>query len=164
MGIQVVIEALGIGGGDLPLIIAFAILAAYTYTSGLRAPAMIALVKDTLIYATVIVAVIYIPSKLGGFDAIFGAAAEELPKRDEPGALIPGGADAHVAYATLALGLRDGAVPVPARAHRRAELALAGRGAPQHVAAAGVDLPARPDGAVRLHGDRRGHQRRASRT
>jgi solute:Na+ symporter, SSS family len=104
VGIQVVIQALGIGGGDLPLIIAFAILAAYTYTSGLRAPAMIALVKDTLIYATVIVAVIYIPSKLGGFDAIFGAAAEELPKRDEPGALIPGGADAHVAYATLALG------------------------------------------------------------
>jgi SSS family solute:Na+ symporter len=45
-------------------------------TSGLRAPAMIALVKDTLIfqvvlgglgiYATVIVAIIYIPSKLGG--------------------------------------------------------------------------------------------------
>ncbi len=31
--------------------LAFAILAAYTYTSGLRAPAMIALVKDTLIYA-----------------------------------------------------------------------------------------------------------------
>ena len=32
--------------GDLPLIIAFAILAAYTYNSGLRAPALIALVKD----------------------------------------------------------------------------------------------------------------------
>jgi solute:Na+ symporter, SSS family len=104
VGIQVVIEALGIGAGDLPIIIAFAILAAYTYTSGLRAPAMIALVKDTLIYATVIVAVIYIPSKLGGFDNIFGAAAEALPERDEPGALIPSGADAHVAYATLALG------------------------------------------------------------
>jgi SSS family solute:Na+ symporter len=104
LGIQVVIEALGIGGGDLPLIIAFAILAAYTYTSGLRAPAMIALVKDTLIYATVIVAVIYIPSQLGGFDAIFASAAEELPNRDEPGALIPSGVDAHMAYATLALG------------------------------------------------------------
>jgi solute:Na+ symporter, SSS family len=104
VGIQVVIEALGIGGGDLPLILAFAILAAYTYTSGLRAPAMIALVKDTLIYATVIVAVIYIPSELGGFDDIFAAAGEELPERDEPGALIPSGADAHIAYATLALG------------------------------------------------------------
>jgi solute:Na+ symporter, SSS family len=65
---------------------------------------MIALVKDTLIYATVIVAVIYIPSKVGGYDAIFSSAAEELPKRDTPGALIPGTADAQVAYATLALG------------------------------------------------------------
>jgi solute:Na+ symporter, SSS family len=65
---------------------------------------MIALVKDTLIYATVIVAIIYIPSKLGGWDAIFSAASEELPQRDEPGALVPGTPDAHVAYATLALG------------------------------------------------------------
>jgi SSS family solute:Na+ symporter len=103
VGIQVVLGGLGIEG-EWPLIIAFAILAAYTYTSGLRAPAMIALVKDTLIYATVIVAIIYIPSKLGGWDNIFGAAAQELPQRDEPGALVPGNADAHVAYATLALG------------------------------------------------------------
>jgi SSS family solute:Na+ symporter len=65
---------------------------------------MIALVKDTLIYATVLVAIIYIPSKLGGWDAIFSSASEELPKRDEPGALIPSAADAQVAYATLALG------------------------------------------------------------
>jgi solute:Na+ symporter, SSS family len=104
VGIEVVIDALGIGGGHLPLIIAFAILAAYTYTSGLRAPAMIALVKDTLIYATVIVAVIYIPSKLGGFDNIFSSAASGLTKHSPPGALIPSGADAQVAYATLALG------------------------------------------------------------
>jgi solute:Na+ symporter, SSS family len=103
VGIQVVLGGLGISG-DWPLIIAFAILAAYTYTSGLRAPAMIALVKDTLIYATVIVAIIYIPSKLGGWDSIFGAAAKELPKHDQPGALVPSGADAQVAYATLALG------------------------------------------------------------
>jgi solute:Na+ symporter, SSS family len=103
VGIQVVLGGLGIEG-EWPLIIAFAILAAYTYTSGLRAPALIALVKDTLIYATVIVAIIYIPSKLGGWDAIFSAASEELPQRDEPGALVPGTPDAHVAYATLALG------------------------------------------------------------
>jgi solute:Na+ symporter, SSS family len=103
VGIQVVLEGLGIEG-EWPLIIAFAVLAAYTYTSGLRAPAMIALVKDTLIYATVIVAIVYIPSKLGGWDNIFGAASQALPERDEPGALIPGTSDAHVAYATLALG------------------------------------------------------------
>jgi solute:Na+ symporter, SSS family len=101
VGIQVVLEGLGIQG-EWPLIIAFAVLAAYTYTSGLRAPAMIALVKDTLIYVTVIVAIVYIPSKVGGWDNIFNSAAQALPGRDEPGALIPGTSDAHVAYATLA--------------------------------------------------------------
>ena len=89
VGIEFVLKGLGVSG-EWPLIVAFAILAAYTYTSGLRAPAMIALVKDTLIYLTVIVAVIYIPSKLGGFDNIFASAAEALPERDTPGALIPG--------------------------------------------------------------------------
>jgi SSS family solute:Na+ symporter len=103
VGIEFVLKGLGVSG-HWPLIVAFAILAAYTYTSGLRAPAMIALVKDTLIYLTVIVAVIYIPSKVGGFDNIFASAAEALPERDTPGALIPGTADAQVAYATLALG------------------------------------------------------------
>jgi solute:Na+ symporter, SSS family len=52
----------------------------------------------------VIVAIIYIPSELGGWDNIFSSANETLPERDEPGALIPGTPDAHVAYATLALG------------------------------------------------------------
>jgi Na+/proline symporter len=65
LGIQVVLGAMGITG-DWPLILAFAILAGYTYQSGLRAPALIAVVKDVLIYLTIIVAVIYIPGKLGG--------------------------------------------------------------------------------------------------
>ena len=103
VGIQVVLGAMGVSG-DWPLVIAFAILAAYTYSSGLRAPALIALVKDTLIWITVLVAVIYIPSKVGGFDNIFSAAGKALPTRDTPGALIPGKTDAQVAYATLALG------------------------------------------------------------
>ena len=70
VGIQSVLTVMGIGGTssntfvrDLPLIIAFAIVAAYTYLAGLRAPALIAFVKDTLIYVTVIVAILYIPSQ-----------------------------------------------------------------------------------------------------
>ena len=59
--------------GDLPLIIAFVILAAFTYTSGLRAPAMIAVVKDVLIYLVVIAVMIFVPLKLGGFGPIFAA-------------------------------------------------------------------------------------------
>ncbi len=103
VGIEFVLKGLGVSG-EWPLIVAFTILAAYTYTSGLRAPAMIALVKDSLIYLTVIVAIVYITSELGGFDNVFAAASEALPERDEPGALIPSGADAQVAYASLALG------------------------------------------------------------
>src|ERR1700761_771017 len=82
VGMQTVIGALGIPG-HLPLIVAFAVLAAFTYTSGLRAPAMIAIVKDLLIYLTVIVAVIVIPIELGGFGSIFAHIAPAkllLPK------------------------------------------------------------------------------------
>jgi len=83
VGMKVVFAQLGgpfaVQNGLPALTIAFALLAAYTYTSGLRAPAMIALVKDTMIYITVIAAVIVIPIKLGGWGHIFSAAAAALP-------------------------------------------------------------------------------------
>ena len=102
VGIQVVLAGMGISG-DLPLIIAFVILAAYTYFSGLRAPAMIALVKDVIIYITVIVAVVVIPARLGGYGAIFAAADTALKAKGLPqGVLLAPGQ--YSAYATLALG------------------------------------------------------------
>jgi solute:Na+ symporter, SSS family len=115
VGIQSVLIVMGVGGSssnwfirDLPLLIAFMILATYTYLAGLRAPALIAFVKDTLIYLTVIVAIFYIPTRLGGWGHIFGTAAAHLktinPNTGKPfGALItpPAG---EWAYATLALG------------------------------------------------------------
>jgi solute:Na+ symporter, SSS family len=103
LGIEVALGAMGVEG-EWPLIIAFVILAAYTYSSGLRAPALIAVVKDVMIWIVIVVALIVIPSKLGGFDAIFDAAREALPQKETPGALVPGTADAQVAYLTLALG------------------------------------------------------------
>jgi SSS family solute:Na+ symporter len=82
VGIEVVIGALGFHaegfGGDIPLIIAFIILAAFTYTSGLRAPAMIAIVKDLLIYITVLAAVIVVPLHLGGYAHVFAAIPAAL--------------------------------------------------------------------------------------
>ncbi|WP_079415708.1 monocarboxylate uptake permease MctP [Thiomonas intermedia] len=81
VGIQVVIGGLGFSTqglmGDLPLVIAFIILAAFTYTSGLRAPASIAVVKDLLVYITVIALIIVVPYKLGGFGNIFAAIPKE---------------------------------------------------------------------------------------
>ena len=85
VGMERVIQALGFHGegifSHLPLTIAFVILALYTYSSGLRAPAMIAFVKDTMIYIFVIAAVIYIPTQLGGYGAIFDAAGAALDKK-----------------------------------------------------------------------------------
>jgi SSS family solute:Na+ symporter len=113
VGIQAVLEVAGIGGEsliarDLPLLIAFAVLAAYTYSAGLRAPAMIAFVKDTLIYIVIAVAVIYLPIKFGGWLGIFDAAQAKMatpnPATGAPtGVFIPG-PTLHWAYASLALG------------------------------------------------------------
>ncbi len=115
VGIQAVLTVMGVGGSssneflkDLPLIIAFLVLAGYTFVSGLRAPALIAFVKDTLIYVMIIVAIIYIPARVGGWQHIFGVANTHLqstnPKTGKPfGSLIlePAG---EWAFATAALG------------------------------------------------------------
>jgi SSS family solute:Na+ symporter len=116
VGIQAVLDVMGVGGGastnwfvkDLPLLIAFGVLAAYTYSSGLRAPALIAFVKDALIYLVIAVAIIYIPIKLGGFDDVFAKATQALgqtnPATGKPrGAVVPPEAGQWT-YATLALG------------------------------------------------------------
>ena len=114
VGIQAVLEVAGVGGGDnivakdAPLFIAFAVLAAFTYSSGLRAPAVIAFVKDILIYLVIIVAVIYLPGQVGGWDNIFGSAQDKMATVNEAtgkptGAFLPG-VGAGWAYATLALG------------------------------------------------------------
>ena len=114
VGIEAVLEVAGLGGGDnvlaqdLPLFVAFAVLAAFTYSSGLRAPAVIAFVKDTLIYLVIVVAIVYLPSQVGGWEGIFGAAKEKMATVNEAtgkptGAFIPGVGQGW-AYATLALG------------------------------------------------------------
>ncbi|MGZ5917622.1 MAG: sodium:solute symporter family protein, partial [Methyloceanibacter sp.] len=105
VGMEVVIGALGFpqGGftGHLPLIIAFLILAAFTYTSGLRAPALIAMVKDVLIFITIIAAIFIIPAKLGGYAAIFAAVPQDKLTLSPPSGDSLG---SYSAYATLALG------------------------------------------------------------
>src|SRR5579871_446798 len=105
VGLQVVIGGLGIVGegwiGDLPLIIAFVILAAFTYSSGLRAPAAIAIVKDTLIYITAFTAVVVIPIQLGGFDKIFSAVPASKLLLAPPMGNTTG---SYGTYATLAFG------------------------------------------------------------
>jgi solute:Na+ symporter, SSS family len=89
-------------GGKWPLVIAFVVLALFTYTSGLRAPALIAFVKDSLIYLVIIVAVIYIPAKLGGYGDIFAATSKHFANAPHQGPLLA--EPSQLLYVTLALG------------------------------------------------------------
>ncbi len=122
VGIQVVLDVMGMGQDsdnwfvkDIPLFVAFAVLAAYTYSSGLRAPALIAFVKDILIYVVIIVAVIYLPSQLGGWGHIFDTAqasfdtfnkenADAIAAGEVPAKAMMPPPVAQWAYASLALG------------------------------------------------------------
>ncbi len=112
VGLEKVIGALGVSGegwaSHAPLTLAFVILALYTYRSGLRAPAMIAFVKDAMIYVFIIAAVVVIPYQLGGFGKIFSAAeaayAAKVAAKAVPAAgltLAPGQIGP---YVTLAIG------------------------------------------------------------
>jgi SSS family solute:Na+ symporter len=103
-GIKVVLANMGISP-EVALVVAFVVLALFTYYSGLRAPALIAVVKDALIWLVVIVAIIYIPYKLGGFGSIFSKVEHAntlLPvTKRKPDVLSP---TMFNAYASIALG------------------------------------------------------------
>jgi SSS family solute:Na+ symporter len=102
IGMREVIAALGIHG-EWPLIAAFVILAAYTYSSGLRAPALIAIVKDVMLYIMVGAAVLVIPARLGGYGHVFAVAASTLAQHSPPGSVILRPAQ-YLSYSSLALG------------------------------------------------------------
>ncbi|MFD9889511.1 monocarboxylate uptake permease MctP [Amycolatopsis sp. NPDC059027] len=112
VGLESVLRTMGLNGsgivGHLPLLIAFVILALYTYQSGLRAPALIAFVKDILIYIVILVAIIYLPIKLGGWSHIFDSAAAKLakpnPATGKPSGSVLLTSNNQLQYATLALG------------------------------------------------------------
>ena len=109
-GMQVVIAALGLnyaitlpgfGTVSVPLLAAFAVLSAYAYTSGLRGTALIAVIKDLLVYITVLAAVIVIPAELGGYAKVFASIDPKLLLlgHGTPTNLGPG-----FAYVSLSIG------------------------------------------------------------
>ena len=107
VGMQVVFQHLGgfwgAASGNIALAIAFILLAAYTYTSGLRAPALIALIKDTLIYLTIICAIVAVTHMFGGWAGIFKSAEAALAAKPKPATLLLGPGQYFV-YGTLAFG------------------------------------------------------------
>jgi SSS family solute:Na+ symporter len=102
IGMREVIAALGIRG-EWPLIAAFIILAAYTYSSGLRAPALIAIVKDLMLYIMVLAAVFVIPARLGGYGHVFAVASSTLAQHSPSASIILRPAQ-FMSYSSLALG------------------------------------------------------------
>lgn len=101
-GIEIVLAQIGVPV-EIALIIAFSILAGYTFVSGLRAPALITFVKDFCIWIVVLTAIIYIPSKLGGFSHVFALVHQKAVAN--PGTfhdLLP--SSEYVSFVTLAFG------------------------------------------------------------
>ncbi|MBV9205595.1 MAG: sodium:solute symporter [Actinobacteria bacterium] len=93
-GIEICLSEIGLPV-EVSLIAATTVLALITYVSGLRAAALISIAKDVLIWTTVLVAVTYLPMRLGGFSHIFDVTAPSkitLPR------------DQYAAFSTLAVG------------------------------------------------------------
>ena len=108
LGLEAVLRTMGLNeaglAGHAPLCIAFVILAVYTYRSGLRAPALIAFGKGLLIYLVIVVAMIVLSAKLGGWGSIFEAAnAKFTTAPSHTGGILLDSRN-QLQYATLALG------------------------------------------------------------
>ena len=80
---------------EISLLVAFVILAAFTYTSGLRGATLTAILKDILIWTTVIAVIIVVPLSIGGFGTAFRDVKPSYVTL--PNSLVTG-------YATLVLG------------------------------------------------------------
>jgi solute:Na+ symporter, SSS family len=103
VGLEVVFQALGLGGA-LPLLLAFGFLAFFTFNSGLRAPALLAILKDSLLLITVLMLLLWLGVTEGGWGEVIGAAGAKFAKSHGSGGgllLAPAG---QLGYVTLILG------------------------------------------------------------
>jgi solute:Na+ symporter, SSS family len=85
---------------EISLLIAFVILAAFTYTSGLRGATLTAVFKDILIWITVIALIVVVPLSIGGGGGGFATAFKNVKTQTYitlSESLVPG-------YTTLILG------------------------------------------------------------
>jgi SSS family solute:Na+ symporter len=103
IGMEVAFEAMGVNG-RLPLVVAFALLAVLTFRSGLRAPALMAIVKDALILVVVCWLLVRLWQTGPGWAGVFHAAAARFAgSPSHAGGLLVAHAG-QLDYVTLALG------------------------------------------------------------
>lgn len=103
VGLQVVFQALGFGG-VLPLLLAFGFLALFTFSSGLRAPALLAIVKDLLLLVTVLMLLLWFGVTQGGWGQVIGTASAKFARGPASGGGVLLAPDGQLGYVTLVMG------------------------------------------------------------
>ena len=102
VGLEAVLKVMGVQG-RWPVVVAFAVLALFTYQSGLRAPALLAFVKDALIFWVTLCVLLIVAGSVRGWGGVFTAAEERFAVSPNPGdGLLLGGNQ--LTYITTALG------------------------------------------------------------
>jgi solute:Na+ symporter, SSS family len=102
VGMEAVFAVMGLDG-PWPLWAAFGILALFTYNAGLRAPALMAILKDILMIWVVLAALLIVASK-GGWTRVFDAASDKFAASPSRGDGLLLSASGYVNFATLVLG------------------------------------------------------------
>ncbi|WP_283138917.1 sodium:solute symporter family protein [Rhizohabitans arisaemae] len=90
--------------GDLTLVAVFAVLAVATYRHGLRAPAVISLMKGAAIFGSILAVTLLVLDRLGGPGPMFARAEQALAGMTSAQASLTLDSSQFLVYATLALG------------------------------------------------------------
>jgi solute:Na+ symporter, SSS family len=108
VGIRAALTAAGLyppgPAGDAVLVAVFAVLAVATFHHGVRAPALISIVKAFLVFAVLVAVLVVVVRALGGVSRIFVDAGARLAADAAPGTALVPPPSQHLAYVSLALG------------------------------------------------------------
>jgi SSS family solute:Na+ symporter len=103
IGLEAVLRVMGVPRG-WPLTVAFVVLALYTFRSGLRAPALISIVKDVLLLWTVLAALLAIAMTTGGWGGIFRVAGAQFARTPSHADGLTLTGSGQLGYVTLVIG------------------------------------------------------------
>ncbi len=106
LGLSALLTVMGVPadglGADAALAVTFGVLAVGTYRRGLRAPAVVAVLKGLTSFVVAVVLTLLVLRATGGPAALFGQADQALSARPGGSLLLPQGLAS--AYVTLAIG------------------------------------------------------------
>jgi SSS family solute:Na+ symporter len=103
IGIEAVFKTIGLNG-HWPLVLAFTVLAMFTYSSGLRAPALISFVKAGLVLWVVIAVLLWVAMSTGGWESIFRTATRKFAESPSTADGVLLGPAGNLNYMTLVFG------------------------------------------------------------